>query len=226
MLEDWLKVPHSSWAEFIEMQMPLLKKISDNIESSSKSKVVLPARTQVLRCLSSPRDAIKVIIVGQDPYPTLAYACGLAFAIDKSKNAMPKSLRNIKTELVSDVGCIDGNFLNLKSWQDQGVMLLNRVLTVNEGEVHSHKNLGWEQFTVNLLEYIDSRNKLVVILWGNAAGDLETFLINAKVVKSAHPSPLSAYRGFFGSKPFSKTNQLLSDMQIQQIDWCRALTSA
>lgn len=224
MLEDWLSVVHESWGPFIDSQKIELQEIYRRVAESSEGGSVLPKPTQVLRCLSMPIEDIKVVIIGQDPYPNSDDACGLAFA---SKNLrVPKSLRNIRTELQDDLGCKKTDFLDLSAWHLQGVLLLNRVLTIKEGETNSHINLGWEDFTLALLRHLDKTQNFVAILWGNSAISIEKHLQNTKIVKSPHPSPLSAHRGFFGSKPFSKTNQALLQLGKSPIDWCSAFTNA
>ena len=224
MLEDWLSVVHESWEPFIDSQKYELQEIYRRVAESSRVESVLPKPTQVMRCLSMPIEEVRVVIIGQDPYPNSDDACGLAFA---SKNLrVPKSLENIRIELQDDLGCKKTDFFDLSAWHLQGVMLLNRVLTINEGETNSHANLGWEDFTLALVRHLDKQQKFVAILWGNSAISIEKYLSNAKVVKSPHPSPLSAYRGFFGSKPFSNTNQALIHLGNEPIDWCLAFTNA
>jgi uracil-DNA glycosylase len=222
MLQNWLSTIHPSWQPFIDTQFFKLEKINSNVNQLSAETNILPPPNQVLRCLSIALSDVKVVIVGQDPYPNSNHACGLAFAVGESSVALPKSLINIQIELCSDLGCAMAEHLDLAAWHQQGVMLLNRVLTINEGASNSHANIGWEDFTLELLKYIDANRQVVAILWGNTAMSVEAELPNARIVKSAHPSPLSAYRGFFGSKPFSETNKHLLDLGQTPVDWCRA----
>jgi len=222
MLQNWLSAVHPSWQPFIETQMPKLEQIISKVNQLSVETNILPPPSQVFRCLSIALSDVKVVIVGQDPYPNSQHACGLAFAVGESSVALPKSLKNIQIELCCDLGCAITEHLDLVDWHMQGVMLLNRVLTINEGASNSHGNIGWEDFTVELLKYIDANRQVVAILWGNSAQEVEKDLPNARIVKSAHPSPLSAYRGFFGIKPFSETNKHLSELGQTPIDWCRA----
>jgi uracil-DNA glycosylase len=222
MLQNWLSTIHPSWRSFIDTQFARLEQIGSNINQISADANILPHPSQVFRCLSIALSDVKVVIVGQDPYPNSNHACGLAFAIGESSVTLPKSLKNIQIELCSDLGCVMTEHLDLAAWHLQGVMLLNRVLTINEGATNSHANIGWEDFTLELLKYIDANRQVVAILWGNTAMSVEAELPNARIVKSAHPSPLSAYRGFFGSRPFSETNKHLLELRQTPIDWCRA----
>lgn len=163
---------------------------------------------------------IKVIIIGQDPYHEINQAHGLSFSI-LDGNPLPKSLINIYKELYDDLG-ITRLTGNLSSWAKQGVFLLNNVLTVEEGKANSHKNKGWEIFTNHVIEEINKdNNPKVFVLWGNDAQKKEVLITNPKhlVLKSAHPSPLSSYRGFFSSKPFSKINNFLKENGLDEIDW-------
>jgi len=165
---------------------------------------------------------VKVIIIGQDPYPTAKHAQGLCFSVSSETTPLPKSLLNINKELLSDLNINNQHTGNLESWAEQGVLLLNSVLTVKTGNIHSHKNKGWEIFTDVIIQQLNQKKQhLVFILWGNYA-QKKGKLINITrhlVIKDPHPSPLSAYRGFFGSKPFSKTNNYLKENQLKPIDW-------
>jgi uracil-DNA glycosylase len=226
MKTEWLDSVDASWSEFLDVQAANLDSIYERVIRKSSGKNYLPQPNQVLRCLSMPVESVKVVIVGQDPYPNSRHACGLAFAIGKSSEPLPKSLTNIRTEIISDLNCEGGGSLDLSRWHKSGVMLLNRVLTVNENDSNSHANIGWEEFTLEILKYLDSSQKIVAILWGNTAMKIEPYLFNAEVLKSAHPSPLSAHRGFFGSRPFSNANRLLVQAEIEPIDWCSAFSNA
>jgi uracil-DNA glycosylase len=184
-------------------------------------KHTLPARENVFRAFrETPFDQVKVVILGQDPYPTKTHAIGLAFSVPPTVNPLPKSLINIHTELEKDTGIhrINGD---LTGWTAQGVFLLNTALTVKEGKPGSHAEM-WRKFTDNVIERLSEyRENLVFILWGNHAISKARLIDDEKhhVVVSAHPSPLSAYRGFFGSKVFSRTNDYLTSKNITPIKW-------
>lgn len=180
----------------------------------------LPAGANVLRAFARPLAEVRVLIVGQDPYPTPGHPIGLSFAVEHSVRPVPRSLRNIFAELKSDLGLEPPVHGDLSAWADQGVMLLNRVLTVAPGESGSHRGKGWEPITATAIHALAERGgPLVAILWGKDAIALEPLLGEVPVVKSVHPSPLSASRGFFGSKPFSRTNALLVAQGGAPIDW-------
>lgn len=175
----------------------------------------LPERSDVFRALSVPRESVRVAIVGQDPYPTPGHAHGLAFSVPAHVRPLPKSLQNIFKELATDLGGSPPNG-DLTPWVEQGVLLLNRVLTVRAGQPGSHRGRGWEAFTEAILR---ATHPQVVVLWGNDAQTATPFFSDAIVIASAHPSPLSAHRGFFGSKPFSRTNAALLAKGQQPIVW-------
>jgi uracil-DNA glycosylase len=225
MLKDWLSVVDSSWMPFVETQQALLEKIAAEILKVSEIDKIVPAPANILRCFSLPIESIKVVIVGQDPYPNQHHACGLAFAMGDLNSPLPKSLQNIKRELLDDLGCADLPIFDLSKWQSAGVLLLNRILSAEEGISNSHRNLGWETFTFNLLTYLNSSQRVVAILWGNASQELKSIFNESDVLCSAHPSPLSAYRGFFGSRPFSSANQILIKHGLEPVQWCGALLS-
>ncbi|WP_246043559.1 uracil-DNA glycosylase [Rarobacter incanus] len=179
----------------------------------------LPAPGDVLRAFTYPLADVRVLIVGQDPYPTPGNPVGLSFAVAPGV-AVPASLDNIFKELVSDVGCERPSSGDLTAWAERGVMLLNRVLTVQAGQARSHRRRGWEQVTDCAIDALVARGgPLVAILWGNDAQSLRPRLGTVPVIASAHPSPLSAYRGFFGSRPFSTANRLLVEQGASPIDW-------
>ncbi len=179
---------------------------------------VLPARDRILRAFETPLADVRVLIVGQDPYPTPGDAVGLSFSV-ASGHPMPRSLRNIERELADDTGeVLDTG--DLSPWQSQGVMLLNRVLTVRAGETGSHRRRGWEQVTLAAITALTKRGgPLVAVLWGNDARALAPALGDVARVESAHPSPLSASRGFFGSRPFSQVNEALVAQGAEPIRW-------
>jgi uracil-DNA glycosylase len=180
----------------------------------------LPSRELVLRAFDTPFDEVRVLIVGQDPYPTPGHPIGLSFAVDPSVRPVPRSLANIYRELQDDVGVAPVPHGDLTSWSRHGVLLLNRVLTVRPGEAASHRRKGWEAVTDQAIRALAGRGTpLVAILWGRDALELKPLLGDVPTVESAHPSPLSASRGFFGSKPFSRANALLVEQGGAPIDW-------
>jgi len=180
----------------------------------------LPAGDKVLRAFARPLSQVKVLIVGQDPYPTPGHPIGLSFAVDAHVRPLPRSLSNIYQELESDLGIPRAAHGDLSAWSDQGVMLLNRVLTVAPGAPASHRGWGWEKVTEHAIRTLVARDQpLVAILWGRDAAGLRPMLGPAAVIESPHPSPLSASRGFFGSKPFSRANDLLAGLGAEPVDW-------
>jgi len=180
----------------------------------------LPAGDRVLRAFARPLAGVRVLIVGQDPYPTPGHPIGLSFAVDRDVRPLPRSLGNIYQELEADLGVPRAAHGDLSAWSDQGVMLLNRVLTVAPGAPASHRGWGWETITEHAIRTLVARDKpLVAILWGRDAGSLRPLLGETPVVASAHPSPLSASRGFFGSRPFSRVNELLVQAGAEPVDW-------
>ena len=192
------------------------------LTEKQKGKRVYPPGSQIFNAFNlTPFDKVKVVILGQDPYHGPGQAHGLSFSVPQGI-AQPPSLVNIFKELKSDLNIDPPAHGNLESWAKQGVLLLNAVLTVNDSEAASHKNAGWEKYTDAVIKTVsDSKEYVVFILWGRFAQNKES-LIDTKqhcVIKSAHPSPLSAHAGFLGSKPFSKTNAYLREHGIKEIDW-------
>ena len=180
----------------------------------------LPARENVLRAFARPLADVRVLIVGQDPYPTPGHPIGLSFAVDRRVRPLPRSLANIFRELRDDLGIDIPEHGDLSAWADNGVMLLNRVLTVRPGAAGSHRGRGWEEVTDLAIRTLVARDQpLVAILWGRDAQSLEPLLGETPVIASAHPSPLSASRGFFGSRPFSRANAALEAQGAHPIDW-------
>lgn len=180
----------------------------------------LPAGGDILRAFQDPFDEVKVLIVGQDPYPTPGHAMGLSFSTRPGVRPLPRSLANIYRELNSDLGLPIPEDGDLSAWSRQGVLLLNRVLTVRPGEPASHRGKGWEQVTEAAIRaLVDRRRPLVAILWGRDAQTAARFLGDTPRIESAHPSPLSASRGFFGSRPFSRANELLVSAGSEEVDW-------
>jgi uracil-DNA glycosylase len=187
---------------------------------SAAGRAVLPAGGSVLRAFRYPPDSVRVLIVGQDPYPTPGHAIGLAFAVDRDVRPVPRSLANIYRELRDDLGIEPPVHGDLTLWAEHGVMLLNRVLTVEAGVPGSHRRRGWEAVTEHAIRTLVAREQpLVAILWGRDAAGLRPLLGATPVIESAHPSPLSARRGFFGSHPFSRANALLVAQGAEPVDW-------
>ena len=182
----------------------------------------LPAGANVLRAFSFPFDQVRVLIVGQDPYPTPGHAVGLSFSVAPDVRPLPRSLANIFTEYTADLGYPAPSNGDLTPWAQRGVMLLNRVLTVRPGTPASHRGKGWEAVTECAIRALAARGTpLVAILWGRDAGTLTPMLADGRcaAIESPHPSPLSASRGFFGSRPFSRANELLTGMGADPVDW-------
>lgn len=189
-------------------------------DEAAAGRHYLPAPANILRAFTYPFEDVKVLIVGQDPYPTVGNAVGLSFSVEPDV-ALPASLRNIYRELADDLGCPPPPNGDLTPWAQQGVCLLNRVLTVEPGRAASHRGRGWEKITDQAIRALVARGKpLVSILWGRDAATLKPLLGSTRTIESVHPSPLSAYRGFFGSKPFSRANRILEDEGASPIRWC------
>lgn len=187
---------------------------------AAEGRGYLPAGENIFRAFTLPLADVRVLIVGQDPYPTPGHPIGLSFAVDRSVRPVPRSLQNIYRELRDDVGVEPPPHGDLSAWSRQGVMLLNRVLTVRPGASGSHRRKGWETVTATAIHALAERGgPLVAILWGRDAIALESMLAPVPVIKSVHPSPLSAAGGFFGSKPFSRANALLVAQGAAPIDW-------
>ena len=209
-----------SWARALAPVESTVHQIGARLrEEVAEGRGYLPAGTDVLRAFTYPMDEVKVLIVGQDPYPTPGHPMGLSFSVQLGVRP-PRSLENIFTELVSDLGVDRPTSGDLTPWSRQGVMLLNRVLTVRPGAPASHKGWGWETVTQRAIEALVERQApLVAILWGRPAQSLTPMLGSTPILASPHPSPLSASRGFFGSRPFSRANELLVEQGATPVDW-------
>lgn len=209
------------WAEALEQVAGDIATMGQFLRAENDAgRGYLPAGANVLRAFTYPLSKVRVLIVGQDPYPTPGHAIGLSFAVDANVRPLPRSLNNIYRELNDDLGIPPAAHGDLTAWSERGVMLLNRVLTVEHGQPASHRGKGWEKITDHAIRVLARREQpLVGILWGRMAQELKPLLGKAPVIMSAHPSPLSASRGFFGSKPFSRTNALLSELGAEPIDW-------
>lgn len=180
----------------------------------------LPAGPNILRAFREPMANVRVLIVGQDPYPTPGHPMGLSFSVDAHVRPLPPSLANIFRELQEDLGIPPSPHGDLSAWAAQGVLLLNRVLTVRAGAAASHRGRGWEKVTEQAIRaLVDRGGPLVAVLWGRDAQTLKPLLGDVPFIESAHPSPLSASRGFFGSRPFSRVNTLLTELGAEPINW-------
>jgi uracil-DNA glycosylase len=183
-------------------------------------RTYLPAGEHVLRAFEQPMDRVRVLLVGQDPYPTPGHPVGLSFSVAPDVRPLPRSLQNVFRELVTDLGVPPPTTGDLSPWSRSGVLLLNRVLTVRPGASASHRGKGWEEVTEQAIRALVARGTpLVAILWGRDARTLTPLLGKVPVIASAHPSPLSAAQGFFGSRPFSRANDLLTGMGADPVDW-------
>ena len=212
------QLAHPDWQNLLREQKDLLEKIEQLVDADERT---IPQKTQILRVLEHSPKHFRVLIVGQDPYPNPLHPTGLAFAVPTGTSPLPPTLGNIFKELRSDLGhgiVKDGD---LSIWHERGVMLLNRHLSTRADETAAHFAFGWEDFTEAIVrELVRVREgKLVAILWGQRAQELAPALAGATVLSSPHPSPLSSYRGFFGSKPFSSCNKALVSLGLSPIDW-------
>ena len=205
---------HTSWYPILE---PLESSIISIFEEISEGEFI-PAIDRVLAPLSTAIDDVSVVIVGQDPYPNPEYADGFAFSVKADVTPFPASLVNIFKEIESDLGTPMPEDGNLERWSRQGVLLINRTLTTVPGESHAHQRSGWMAITEAIIREVASRGA-VGILWGGNAQQMSEYFDSSRVLKSAHPSPLSAYRGFFGSKPFSRCNEMLAEIGKTEITW-------
>lgn len=218
---DLSELIHPSWASALEPVAGTITAMGDFLRSEVREgRGYLPEGENILRAFTIPVDEVRVLVVGQDPYPTPGHAIGLSFAVAPHVHPLPKSLVNIHRELVDDIGVPPPSNGDLTPWAEQGVMLLNRSLTVTPGSPSSHRGKGWEAVTDRAIEVLARRDgPLVAILWGADARRLAPALGRERCIESVHPSPLSAYKGFFGSRPFSRTNDLLVRQGAAPIDW-------
>lgn len=211
----------AGWAEALAPVQPLITLLGERLRAEQEAGAgYLPAGENVLRAFRRPLSDVRVLITGQDPYPTPGHPIGLSFAAEQHVRPLPRSLGNIYRERESDLGIPPAPHGDLSAWSDQGVLLLNRVLTVRPGEAGSHRGWGWEKVTELAIRTLVARDQpLVAVLWGRDAAGLKPLLGDTPVIESAHPSPLSARRGFFGSRPFSRANDLLRQQGAEPIDW-------
>jgi uracil-DNA glycosylase len=204
---------HPQW----QVELASHKALIESIDSFITNRSVTPDYNLIFRALNQPIESTRVVIFGQDPYPTKGHAHGLAFSIDSSITNLPASLRNIYKELFSDLG-ITRTHGDLSDWADQGVMLINRVLSTEIGKSLAHEKLGWQDITERVAQVLGERD-VIAVLWGSTALPLKQFFHEQSVITSVHPSPLSAYRGFFGSSPFSQVNAKLRSKGLKEINW-------
>jgi uracil-DNA glycosylase len=204
---------HPQW----QAELASHKALIESIDSFITNRSVTPDYNLIFRALNQPIESTRVVIFGQDPYPTKGHAHGLAFSIDSSITNLPASLRNIYKELFADLG-ITRTHGDLSDWADQGVMLINRVLSTEIGKSLAHEKLGWQDITERVAQVLGERD-VIAVLWGSTALPLKQFFHEQSVITSVHPSPLSAYRGFFGSSPFSQVNAMLRSKGLKEINW-------
>ena len=204
---------HPQW----QVELASHKALIESIDGFITNRSVTPDYNLIFRALNQPIESTRVVIFGQDPYPTKGHAHGLAFSIDSSITNLPASLRNIYKELFSDLG-ITRTHGDLSDWADQGVMLINRVLSTEIGKSLAHEKLGWQDITEKVAQVLGERD-VIAVLWGSTALPLKQFFHEQSVITSVHPSPLSAYRGFFGSSPFSQVNAKLRSKGLKEINW-------
>lgn len=214
-----------TWEHFLEeeFKQDYFVELKQKVASDEEDYLVFPmAKDRFNAFKMTPYNQVKVVIIGQDPYHEIGQANGLAFSVNKGFK-LPPSLRNIFKELKDDVGVDHFDNGNLSGWAQQGVFLMNSVLTVRAGKAYSHGDYGWNTFFAHTMQYLDeSDHPLVFILWGKKAQKAKEYIHGNHIyIESNHPSPLSAYQGFFGSKPFSKTNQALQSLNLTPIDWSK-----
>ena len=215
------------WKDLLaqEVEQPYYKQLVTFLEQQYREETVYPKKENIFNALQlTDYNQVKVVILGQDPYHGPNQAHGLSFSVEKGQK-LPPSLKNMMKELQQDIGCEIPEHGDLTSWAKQGVLLLNTVLTVQAGKANSHKGQGWERFTDTIIENLAKREQpIVFLLWGKPAQSkrnlIERISSNHIIFQSPHPSPLSAHRGFFGSKPYSKANEALLSLGQQPIDWC------
>ena len=209
------------WAEALEPVADQITEMGAFLRAEiAAGRTYLPAGANILRAFTEPLADVKVLITGQDPYPTPGHPVGLSFSVAPDVRPLPRSLTNIYAELQTDLDIAPATSGDLTPWAQQGVLLLNRVLTVRPGEAASHRGKGWAAVTEQAIRALVARERpLVAILWGRDAQSLRPLLADTPVIESAHPSPLSASRGFFGSRPFSRANELLVSQGAEPVDW-------
>ncbi|MFW6026336.1 MAG: uracil-DNA glycosylase [Candidatus Woesearchaeota archaeon] len=216
----------NSWKDLLkqEFKKEYFKKLSSFVDNEYKNKTIYPPKDELFKAFElTPFEEVKVVIIGQDPYYKKGQANGLAFSVNQHCE-VPKSLKNIYKEIKSNNPNFNKQTGDLKGWAKQGVLMINTVLTVEDGKPNSHQDKGWEIFTKNVIKLInDKKENVIFILWGKNSKDFEKYLNTEKhyILKSSHPSPLAAYRSFFGSKHFKRINEILKTKNKKQIDWSR-----
>lgn len=217
----WRELVHPGWADALAPVASGLDSVAALVRREvSEGRGVLPRPEHVLRAFARSPTDVRVLLLGQDPYPTPGHAVGLSFSVAAGTRPLPRSLVNVFRELGADTGAPTPTDGDLTPWADRGVMLLNRVLTVRPGEAGSHRRIGWEAVTDQAVRALASRaSPLVAVLWGRDAQAIRPLLGNVPVVASPHPSPLSASRGFFGSRPFTRVDSLLAEQGAGPVDW-------
>ncbi|MDP4013124.1 MAG: uracil-DNA glycosylase [Candidatus Nanopelagicales bacterium] len=215
------EIVHPEWAEALEPVAGRIRAMGDFLRGElAEGRGYLPAGENVLRAFSRPLSEIRVVVVGQDPYPTPGHAVGLSFSVAPDVRPLPRSLANIFREYQADLGLPAPSNGDLAPWFERGVLLLNRVLTVQPGRPGSHRGQGWEEVTERAIAAVTDRGQpMVAILWGRDAQAARSLLGDFPVITSTHPSPMSADRGFFGSRPFSRANDALALQNAEPIDW-------
>jgi len=219
------RIFQNDWADILEdeLQMEYYQTLREWLKGEYETNTTYPSMHDIFNAFHyTAYEDVKVVLLGQDPYHGPNQAEGLSFSVKKGLK-IPPSLRNMYKELQEDIGCPIPAHGSLVKWAKQGVLLLNNVLTVQDGKAHSHRGKGWEQFTDHVITILNEREKpMVFILWGKPAQAKQALIDSSKhyIVTAPHPSPLSAHRGFFGSKPYSQTNEFLRKQGINEIDWC------
>lgn len=215
------EIVEPGWADALEPVAERVAAMGDFLRAEiAAGRTYLPAGANVLRAFQQPFDEVRVLIVGQDPYPTPGHAVGLSFSVAPEVRPLPGSLENIYREMHTDLGASRPSNGDLTPWTRQGVLLLNRALTTAPRKPAAHRGKGWEEVTEQAIRALVARGKpLVSVLWGRDARNLRPLLGDVPAIESAHPSPMSADRGFFGSRPFSRTNELLVRQGAQPVDW-------
>lgn len=219
------QILNNDWQDVLgdEFEKPYYKELRKELKKEYEEEDIFPNMDEIYEALNiTPFKDVKVVILGQDPYHGPGQAHGLSFSVQPGVTP-PPSLKNVFKELEDDLGCPIPNHGYLKKWAEQGVLLLNTALTVRKGKAGSHRNLGWEKFTNRVIQELNNRDTpAVFLLWGKHAQEKQELLDTDKhrIITSPHPSPFSARKGFFGSKPFSRANDHLKDLGIEPIDWC------
>lgn len=219
------KIFQNDWADILEgeLQREYYQTLREWLKGEYETKITYPSMHDIFNAFHyTAYEDVKVVLLGQDPYHGPNQAEGLSFSVKKGVK-IPPSLRNMYKELHDDIGCPIPPHGSLVKWAEQGVLLLNTVLTVQDGKAHSHRGKGWEPFTDHVISILNEREKpMVFLLWGKPAQAKQALIDSSKhyIVTAPHPSPLSAHRGFFGSKPYTKTNEFLREQGIIEIDWC------